>query len=431
MVVDHHIFSQADDRLLQACIHCGLCLTSCPTYLVNGKEADSPRGRLALMKSMDRELSVDPTGAFEHIDLCLGCVACQTACPSGVQYGHLLEQFRRYQRTSVQPLSRLQRLTLGWLTNRQRLGWLTTLMKGVQKTGLDRVARLLRLGPASLRFQLAGLPKLAGPPFSQTEARRQPAAHPEGKQQGPIALFTGCVMDHWYNDVHRATTRVLRWNGFDVVLPEDQTCCGALQTHAGWVDEGDRLLAQNRAAFKGLDAQAIVVNAAGCGAQLSAHLWSDESEVPIVDVSQWLFPRLIQPPRHKLPEKTTYDAPCHLHHAQGVHDAPYRLLETACERLVPLPEAEVCCGSAGLYSVEHNEMSRQVLARKIVQIESLGPDAVITGNPGCQMQLQAGLREAGSAVGVYHTIQVLDAAYRLETPYREAFNLPEGDSLTG
>ena len=377
------------------------------------------------MKSIDRESWDDPAGAFKHIDLCLGCMACQTACPSGVQYGHLLEQTRRYQRMSVQALSPFQRLTLKWLTNRRRLSWLTALMKGIQMTGLDRLVRWLRLGPASLRFQLAGLPKLAGPPFSHVVERHQPAAHPQGTRQGTVALFTGCVMDHWYSDVHRATSRVLRWNGFDVVLPEDQTCCGALHTHAGWAEEGDRLLKQNRGAFEGLDAQAIVVNAAGCGAQLGAHLWPAGGGVPIVDVSQWLFPRLILPPRQKLPDKITYDAPCHLHHAQGVQDAPYRLLEAACERLVPLPEAEVCCGSAGLYSIEHNQMSRQVLARKMVQIESLAPQAVVTGNPGCQMQLQAGLGEAGSTIRVRHTIQVLDDAYRLDNAYRRTFNLPE------
>lgn len=421
----HRLFSQEDYHILQECIHCGLCLSVCPTYMVNGKEADSPRGRLSLMKYLDQDSDVDTAGACRHIDLCLGCLACQTACPSGVRYSQLLERARSYQRREVQPLAWSQRLLLKWFTDPRRLGFLTALVRLLQKTGLDRLALALRLLPSTLRFQLAGLPKVPDHAFSQTQARHLPAAASKGDHQGVVALFTGCVMDHWYGEVHAATVRVLRWNGFDVVIPEGQTCCGALHAHAGQDKEAERLLTRNRDAFRNVEAQAVVVNAAGCGAQLRTALGPENGSPPVVDVSEWLATRLTRPPRHKLTEKTSYDAPCHLHHAQGIHEAPYQLLEFACELLVPLPEAEVCCGSAGLYSLVHGDISRQILARKIDCIRSVDPAVLVTGNPGCQIQLQAGLREAGINVPVPHTIQVLDDAYRLDEVYRRTFGLAD------
>ncbi|MFB0515930.1 MAG: (Fe-S)-binding protein [Candidatus Neomarinimicrobiota bacterium] len=425
MLIAHQLFTTADYRLLQECIHCGLCLPTCPTYMMNSKESDSPRGRLALMKYLDREPEASTEGTYYHLDLCLGCLACQTACPSGVQYSHLLERARSYQRREVRPLAWLQRLALRWITGQPQLRLLTTFLYLIQSMGLDRLAPALRLLPRALRFQLAGMPQVAGKAFSRTVDRYLPAVSAEGDHQGVVAMFTGCVMDHWYADVHAATVRVLKWNSFDVVLPEGQTCCGALHTHAGLDEEAERLLSQNREAFRGINAQALVVNAAGCSAQLRSGLKLENGELPIVDIGEWLAGRLIRPPRHRLPEKITYDAPCHLYHAQGIHDAPTRLLAYACERLVPLPEAEVCCGSAGLYSLIQGEMSRQVLARKINHIRSVAPEVLVTGNPGCQMQLQAGLREAQINIPVYHFIQVLDQAYRREEGYRDAFGLTE------
>ncbi len=419
----YRLFPPEEYGLLQECIHCGLCLGSCPTYIVNGREADSPRGRLSLMKYLDQDSDVDAGGAYRHIDLCLGCLACQTACPSGVRYSQLLDRARSYQRREVQPLAWSQRLLLRWFTDRRRLGLLTILVRLVQRTGLDRLIRSLRLLPATLRFQLAGLPKVPDRAFSQTQEPHLPAVTSDGQRQGVVALFTGCVMDQWYSEVHAATARVLCWNGFDVVLPAGQTCCGALHVHAGQEKEAERLLALNREVFGSVDAQALVVNAAGCGAQLRTSLWPEGDGLPVVDVCEWLATRLTRPPRNKLNEKVSYDAPCHLHHAQGISEEPYRLLELACGQLAPLPEAEACCGSAGFYSLVHGDISRQVLARKIDYIQSVAPAVLVTGNPGCQMQLQAGLREAGINASVRHTIQILDAAYRLDEAYRRTFGL--------
>ena len=424
MTVQHQLFSPEDYRLLQECIHCGMCLPACPTYIVNGKEADSPRGRLALMRMLDRDTGVDLAGAYQHIDLCLGCLACETACPSGVQYGHLLEQTRSRQRQTSDRPRWFQRQALKWVTSAARLRVLTALIRLTQRTRLDRLARTLRLLPAALRFQLAGVPALTGRAFSLTHERVLPAVTP-GSRRGTVALFTGCIMDQWYGDVHAATQRVLRWNGFDVVIPEGQTCCGALQSHAGESEEAERFLAVNRQALAEVSAEALVVNAAGCGAQLQSSLWPEKEGLPAVDVSVWLAARLSRPPRIKLAQRATYDAPCHLHHAQGATEAPYQILESACERLLPLPDADNCCGGAGAYTLLHGAMSRQVLDRKIDHIRRLDPDLLVTGNPGCQLQLQAGLREAGMSLPVRHTVQALDDAYRLDEAYRDAFELTD------
>ncbi|UCD38355.1 MAG: 4Fe-4S dicluster domain-containing protein [Fidelibacterota bacterium] len=423
MVETHHLFAPDNYHRLQACIHCGLCLASCPTYTVNGKEADSPRGRLALMKYIDREVEFDAKAAFRHIDLCLGCLACQTACPSGVQYGQLLETSRSYQRRQIKPLSRIQHLFLNWLTSHRSLGFITALLALLQRLALDRLARALRLLPHTLRFQLAGLPSITGKAFSQTHDNVFPALASEDQTQGTVALFTGCVMDHWFGEVHAATVRVLQWNGFNVLVPNGQTCCGALHAHAGLEEEAEDCLVRNGAAFQDIDAQALVVNAAGCGAQLRNSSGLDHNSLSVVDISEWLTDKLPRPPKNKLSKRVTYDAPCHLYHAQGIRDEPCRLLELACEHLLPLPETEMCCGSAGFYSLIHSDMSQDILKRKINHVQVLAPDMLVTGNPGCHLQLQAGLRASSLNIPVYHTIEVLDMAYRLDSAYRHAFGL--------
>jgi glycolate oxidase iron-sulfur subunit len=425
VTLDHQIFTSEDYRLLQQCIHCGLCLASCPTYIIDGKEADSPRGRLELMHAIDRGTDPNTRGAFHHIDRCLGCLACQTACPSGVPYGHLLEHARDFQRREVQPLGLMSRLMLTWLTRNPQLGIVSQLIRIVQRTGLDRLLRTLRLGPASLRFQLGGFPAIRRKPFSHQASQHLPAVAGNHGTQGTVALFTGCVMDHWYAEVHAATTRVLNWNGFDVLIPSGQVCCGALHAHAGDLAESDRLLAVNREIFAGLPVDAIVLNSAGCGAHLRDYLWSDSEGPPVLDVSEVLCRGNLRLPRNKISQRITYDEACHLHHAQAVQHDPYKLLSAACETVVALPEADICCGSAGLYSLLQREMSQELLARKIEHIRAVAPDILVTGNPGCLMQLQGGLHQTGMKIPVQHTIQILDAAYRAEEPYRRAFGLSE------
>jgi len=424
-VTEHQFFSTDEYHLFEECVHCGICLAACPTYTVASKEADSPRGRLLLMAYLDRDLNPDSGGAIPHLDLCLGCLACQTVCPSGVRYGKLLDLTRNYQRREIKSLSLLQRVLLRWFTEVHLLKRLTAFVRLVQRTRLDRLVRSLHLLPSALRFQLAGFPLIPKRPFTHNQARHLVAAAPDGQRRGVVALFTGCIMDYWYADVHAATMRVLRWNGFDVIIPEDQTCCGALHAHAGQEKQAEHLLYLNLQVFRTIEASAVIVNSAGCGAQLKKALGTDHDSPPAVDVNEWLADHLTNPPQTKLTERTTFDAPCHLHHAQDIHDAPYYLLELACEQLLPLPEADMCCGSAGIYSLIHNTMSRQVLSRKINNIRSLDPALLVTANPGCHMQLQAGLREAGIDIPVYYTIQVLDQAYQRDDNYRRTFDLPD------
>jgi glycolate oxidase iron-sulfur subunit len=390
--------------------------------MIAGKEADSPRGRLLLMKYLDQDAGTVKTDAYRHIDLCLGCLACQTVCPSGVRYGHLLEQTRGYQRGKVEPLSRLQRKTLDWITGQPTLKLFTFFLRIMQQLGLDKLFRALRVLPAKLRFQLAGVPRIQASRGRSTSGRLV-ARSPDKSEQGTVAFFTGCVMDHWYRDIHEAAIRILRWNGFNVVIPKEQGCCGALHAHAGALAEAELRLAHNRQVFSGLEADVLIVDAAGCSAQLRTGLWPENDGLPVQDVCEWLVNQLRYPPRFKLTEKTTYDAPCHLYHAQGIQEEPFRLLEYACEHLHPLPEADTCCGSAGMYSVIHSEMSREILARKIQHIRSVEPAFLATANPGCQMQLQGGVTEAKMDITVRHVVQLLDQAYRLDPEYRRTFDL--------
>ncbi|MFC1535601.1 (Fe-S)-binding protein [Candidatus Neomarinimicrobiota bacterium] len=422
MVAPDPFLSRDDYRLLQECIHCGYCLPVCPTYIIAGREADSPRGRLLLMKYLDQDTGTVMNDAYRHIDLCLGCLACQTVCPSGVRYGHLLEQTRGYQRNEVEPLSRFQRKALDWITGHTSLKIFSLLLRIMQRTGLDKLVRILHLLPGRLRFQLAGVPKIPAGRFD-SEAGRLTSRSPDNSQHGAVALFTGCIMDHWYSEVHDAAARILRWNGFDVLVPQEQGCCGALHAHAGALEKTEMLLTHNREVFRGVEAEALIVDAAGCSAQLRTGLWPENGGMPVKDVCEWLIDHLQHPPRFKLTSKTTYDAPCHLFHAQGIQEEPYRLLEYACEQLHPLPEADTCCGSAGIYSLVHSEMSREILARKLQHVRTLEPEILATANPGCQMQLQGGVIEAGMNIKVRHVVQLLDQAYRLDSEYRQVFDL--------
>lgn len=396
--------------------------------MVAGREADSPRGRLLLMKYLDQDSGTVKSGAYRHIDLCLGCLACQTVCPSGVRYGHLLERTRGYQRSEIEPLSRFQRKTLDWITGHSTLKIFSLLLRAMQRIRLDKLLRILHLLPAGLRFQLAGLPKIPAGRF-ESETGRLASRSPDDSRHGTVVLFTGCIMDHWYSEVHDAAARILRWNGFDVLAPQEQGCCGALHAHAGALEKAEMLLAHNREVFSGLDAQALIVDAAGCSVQLRSGLWPEDGGLPVKDVCEWLIDHLHHPPHFKLSGKTTYDAPCHLFHAQGIQEEPYRLLEYACEQLLPLPETDTCCGSAGIYSLIHSEMSQEILARKLQHIRSLEPEVLATANPGCQMQLQGGVVESDMNIKIRHVVQLLDQAYRLDPEYRHAFDLKQITSL--
>jgi glycolate oxidase iron-sulfur subunit len=398
---------------IDACVHCGFCLQACPTYLTLEDENDSPRGRIVLMHAMvEGTLPVDDPDVRTHIDRCLGCRACETACPSGVPYGRLLEATRATL-TANQPNPPIARAILFTFAHPALL---SLAMLG------GRIARALRL--SSL---LARLPGRLGFAMSMLEATRAPveraAYRPVGDgSRGSATLLTGCVMEGLFTETNRATERTLAANDYAIMHTNGQRCCGALHAHAGDADAARALARRNIAAFEASGADYIVVNAAGCGAMMKEyeHLFTDDPEwrhraaavsARVRDVSELLAeagPR----PGGALDVTVTYDAPCHLLHAQRIANPPLRVLAAVRGlTLVPLVGSEHCCGSAGIYNLVEPDVSDSVLAPKLARIADTRAALVATGNPGCLMQIGAGLHQARSRVRVVHPVDLLDASY--------------------
>jgi glycolate oxidase iron-sulfur subunit len=405
---------------LDPCVHCGFCLPACPTYLVTGDEGHSPRGRIVLMRALERgEMEADDPGLFEHLDACLGCRGCEPACPSGVGYGRGLEAARA-QLFEARGLSLGARVVLRIF--RHRLLWepLFGLARVLRATGFPG----LLAGRNRLRFGL-GMLAASAEPREKAETSEPVAFRPQSSPSPPsppsptVALFRGCVMDTLFRHVHDATRRTLEANGYRVVEIAGQVCCGALHEHAG-DRQGARALAlaNVEALVEGTDL--VVVNSAGCGALLKdyGHLLGTEAAArlgaKVRDVSELLAER---GPRNGAPLEleVAYDAPCHLQHAQKVHEAPLALLRAVPGlRLRLLPGSDRCCGSAGIYSVLRPEMARAVLEQKVAGLSAATPrpDFVVTGNPGCLMQIGAGLRAARLPIAVAHPVELLDHSYR-------------------
>lgn len=410
---------------LKACIHCGLCLPACPTYLATGSEAESPRGRLYLMKKM-LEGQLEPVQVQPHLDQCLACHGCETVCPSGVQYGKILlsaredlakqdqswkRQFKRFIFSRVLPNHAL--LVAG--------GWL---LRFYQRSGIQRFARWLGVlnWIPGLAQQEALLPAL---PHRKALSPGMRFGDTQGKT---VALLTGCVMDIFYNSVHWDTIEVLVANGYQVVIPE-QECCGALAHHAGDTDitrHQARLLVDKAMA---LDPDWIVVNSAGCGSTLKeyGHLLATDSmyrekaaifSEKLMDVMTLLGQKPLAPFKNYAYYNTvTYHAACHLYHVQKVKELPIQLLaQVPGLKLVPLTNMEACCGSAGIFNVEHPELSDEILAEKMKHIQTACQEdkasTVVTGNPGCLLQLEKGIRDAHLPLKVQHPISILAEAYR-------------------
>ncbi len=398
------------------CVHCGLCLPACPTYVATGRETSSPRGRVYLMRGV-AEGRLPLEALVEEAHLCLGCRACETACPSGVAYGRLLEETRaEIARAGLRrgPASRLETLALRAVVPRPRvLGALVALLALAQRLRLDRLA--LPLLPRALRDAHALLPAI--PP--RAERRRLPAriaAQPP--LRGRVALLEGCIMPELFGAVNAATARVLAREGFEVVVPQGQGCCGALQAHAGDADSARALGSRNVAALAAGEFDALVVNSAGCGAALREYgHWLGRAGEGLAfrvrDVCELLHtvgPRALCAP---LPGTVCYDDPCHLLHGQRVEAAPRRVLARIPElRLVPHRDPGACCGAAGTYNLTQPGMAREVLARKLDALAEADPDWIATGNPGCLMQIRSGARRRGLRATVVHPIELLDRSQR-------------------
>jgi glycolate oxidase iron-sulfur subunit len=426
---------EANTERLLTCVHCGLCLPACPTYRVLGNENDSPRGRVYLMRGVvEGRLNVAES-FMSHIDLCLGCRACESACPSSVPYGHLLEAARAEVATAKAERGafseRLLRFFLNQVFTRPallRIGMRLT--RWLRDSGLADLAFETRLIGGRWRFALALLLATRSPLANRqrvgaaTNETGATAKAGRAKDKLRVALLRGCVMESLFGATNRATERVLRRNGCDLVEVEAQMCCGALHAHAGQLESAKRLARANIDAFLASGCERIIVNAAGCGAAMKEYgaLLADDQRYAekaagfsrkVKDITEFLAGRGMVAPTQPVNRRVTYDAPCHLYHAQRVTTAPLDLLKAIPGlELVPLRGAESCCGGAGIYNLQHPELSGEILADKLAAIRESGADTVATANPGCIMQIGAGARMDHMPVAVIHPVELLDAAYR-------------------
>jgi glycolate oxidase iron-sulfur subunit len=417
---DHHPPSA---ELIKDCVHCGFCLPSCPTFVLWGEEMDSPRGRIHLMKA---GLEGEPlsTSMVGHFDACLGCMACVTACPSGVRYDALLADTRaqverRYPRSQRE---RLLRAAIFWLfPYPARLRALRGPLALYQRSGLDRWLRrtgLLERLPPVLRVMESLIPTL-------TRRRPLPERVPaRGRRRAVVGMLTGCVQDAFFPDINAATARVLAAEGCDVVIPRGQGCCGALSQHMGREKEAISFAQALIDRFDAARVDYVVVNAAGCGSAMKdyAHLLRDDrhyaarAQVFVErtrDVSEVLVELGPVAPRHPLELTIAYHDACHLGHAQGIRSQPRELLRAIPGlALIEIPEADLCCGSAGIYNLLHPEPATELGDRKVRNVLATGASVLVTANPGCLMQIAASARRLGEPLTLAHTITVLDASLR-------------------
>lgn len=410
---------------LDRCVHCGLCLSACPTYRVLGREADSPRGRIYQMIQLAHGNLPLSASVIRHLDLCVACRGCESACPSGVRYGELIEHARTLiEQTSVRPtfvrLARrlaLRHLVLSpvMLRSAARLLWV------YQRAGCRTVVRKARLLPSKLALADQFAPEIEPPSFYRYYGQTLPA---QGTRRGRVGFFAGCIANVACASLNRATVRVLRRLGYDVWIPARQTCCGALHAHAGLREDAQKLARQNVDVFLAEPCDAIVSNAAGCGAALKSYadwLASDPVYVGkakvfvqmVRDVTEFLDATGVNGQLRPLKVRVTYQDPCHLAHVQKLREAPRRLL-----RAVPglelreMLHADLCCGSGGIYSLLEPSMSLEILRRKMEEVNETGAEWVVTANTGCWVQLKAGVRLFGRGQRVLHVVEVLDEACR-------------------
>jgi Fe-S oxidoreductase len=411
--------SELDIPELYQCVHCGLCLNQCPTYRVLRLEPESPRGRIHLVKAA-AEGRVELNERFkEHLYLCLLCRACETACPSGVQYGHIAETAREQ---LGPPGSPRMRAALNFAFTKlfpypSRLKLLAGLLRLYQQTGLQRLLRPLL--PKQLREMESMLP-LIPERFFQPSANILPAI---GERRAKVAMLNGCVMPLLFGDVSEATVRVLRRNGCEIVFPKAQTCCGALNTHNGESTAAKAMARQNIDAFLAVGVDAVIVNAAGCGAAMKeyGYLLRDEPAYAekaqkfgslVKDASEFLAGIGLVGKLGRLEMTVTYQDPCHLAHGQRVRSQPRALLEAIPGlRLIEMQGSDRCCGSAGIYNTTHPTMSRALLAEKMQAIAETKAEAVVAPNPGCMLQLRYGAQHYGPDLAVHHLIDLLDESY--------------------
>jgi glycolate oxidase iron-sulfur subunit len=430
MIASHQGFTGSDippDDVFNACVRCGLCLPTCPTYVETLVETSSPRGRIALIKAVAEErLDLTSPGFVHQMSECLDCRACEAVCPSGVEYGRILEPARtQVVRATAEARPWHQRLLRAVAVDRlfSHL-WLMRVvaffLRFYQRSGVRDLVRksgiLRTLGLAAME---AMAPEISASFFVPND-QRWPA---RGPRKATAFMHAGCVMHVAFAETDRATVRVLQRSGVEVIAPRAQGCCGAIAVHAGDMDLGRRMAIRNIVAFEASDADVYVINAAGCGSALKEYgtLFADVPEwharalafsAKVRDITEFLDEIGIADDLGPLPMTATYQEPCHLVHAQRIAAAPRRLLTRIPGlTLVEMPESSLCCGSAGIYNLVMPEMAQRLQARKVANIVSVAPDVCATANPGCQLQVQAGLTAAGHTTPVRHIVDLLDASY--------------------
>ena len=417
---DHH---PPDAALIGDCVHCGFCLPTCPTYVLWGEEMDSPRGRIYLMKEGLEGEPLD-SSMVRHLDQCLGCMACVTACPSGVQYDKLIEATRAQMERRVErpKADRLYReMIYNLFPYPRRLRAVRGPLRAYQASGIGRLlarSGLLSRLPEPLQAMEQLAPKLGK---SEKLPEHTPAV---GTKRGTVGLLTGCVQGTFFPDVNAATVRVLAAEGFEVIAPARQTCCGALPAHGGREEQSLGFAKKLIRAFERAGVETIVVNAAGCGSNMKEYGhqlrdepgWAERAEAlaaKVRDISELLDEAGPVAERHPLPMQVAYQDACHLAHAQGIREQPRRLLRgIPGVELKELTEAEICCGSAGTYNMLHPEPARELGERKAKAVLATGAQVMVTANPGCWMQVATTLARMGQRMPVAHTVQVLDASIR-------------------
>jgi glycolate oxidase iron-sulfur subunit len=411
-------------ELLSTCVHCGLCLNHCPTYKVLQNEMDSPRGRIyQVLQVNEGKMPLGDT-FVQHIDRCLGCVACEIACPSGVKYGRIVERARSqieqgYKRPFIEQTLR-NFFYNKVIPNFGTLSFVAKLMRFYQQLGLQTLVRksglLKLLGVADLD-KLS--PQIDKEFFFNEIGKVFPAV---GEKRGKVAFVAGCINNVAFSHLNRATVNVLTQNGIEVHIPEGQGCCGALHAHAGLREEARTLARHNINIFLGGDYDAIVTNAAGCGSNMKEYddlLENDpayigrakEFKAKMRDVTEYLAGIGLRAPKRKIGQRVAYQDPCHLANAQRVRVQPRELLTAIGCELVELPHPDQCCGSAGVYNVSQNELSMKILEKKMEDVTSVSSDMLATANVGCMIQLRAGVKDRGLTTPVKHVMELLDEAY--------------------
>ena len=435
MNAPHSHLKDLDYSVVQQCMHCGLCLPTCPTYDATKLERNSPRGRIALMRAIADD-RLEPTKAFaDEMYFCLGCLACMTACPAGVNSAELFEHARaEAERVGVlnnPKRSLIRGFTLRWLfMDLNRLHLVGHAMRLYQQLGLQTFLRrsgVLKLMPKRLQELEAMTPQIQ-PKFSADLIA--PVTPASGERKHRVAMLTGCAQDLIFSDVNRDTVEVLARNGCEVITPPEQLCCGSLHAHNGEWELAQQLARKNIDQFPPEQFDAIITNAAGCGSHLKhyAHLLADDPrylkrahlwDKKVKDIHEWLALTGIETPRTTgaAPLNVTYHEACHLCHGQKITAQPRTVLRAMGNvKLTELPESTWCCGSAGIYNITQPEMAGDLLVRKVKHIQSTGAQVVATGNPGCMLQVQNGCRAAGLNVRIAHPVTLLAEAYRGDQP---------------